>query len=249
MRERISAEQRDRVAAVLAEAGAEAEANARDRYGAVKNVPEWVRAMQKELEQQGAWTTGIESDRRGRGSSINVDVYSISKGEQLAVVQVRECVFHPRRYSRIRKDYYLIGRNENGRAFAHPVSGFRRSRRVQADLSTGVRIALAKIWGCNEDDLDDVVRNGDVAFVPVHRLPTDAVLVEEGHAVVRDSHHVRALASGKLYRVGDELYVTGRAKIEHTKHQHPTARVRGGVWRVVAGERGEVWGFSEPTAD
>lgn len=220
----------------------------RDRFGALKAVPGWLRVILDDLDGT-AWSTGIESDRRGRGSAINASVYSYSDGEMLAVVQVREAVFDPRRYTRVRKDYYLIGRNENGLAFAHPIPEFRRSARIQRELTAGVRIALAKIWGCDEDDLSDIVRNGDVAFVPVDRLPSGATLVESGEGIVRESHHLGALGNGKLYRAGDDLYATGRARLDHAKHQHPTARVRGGVWRVVAGGRGRVWGFSRPTAD
>jgi hypothetical protein len=232
-----------------------------------------VAELLRAVEIAGAWETGIESDRKGRGSSLNVDVYGYDERRQLAVVQVRQCIFRPGRFKRVRKDYYLIGRNENGNAFAHPVEATARPLSLRSP-EEAVLYILARVWDCAQEDVDDIKRNGDVAFVPVGTLPEGAELLEQGYAVVRESHHVMALAGGKVYRmplcgkaVGAPVlasgwvahahtdacrwvyYVAGRAKIEHSKRQHPTARVRGGVWRVQAAERGSVWGFTAPTAD
>ncbi len=221
----------------------------RGPYGEInaRHVPAWVTATLKALDGN-AWTTDIESDKKHRGSSINVDVYSCDEARQLAVVQVRQCVFHPRRHPEVRKNYFLVGRNENGNAFAHPLE-FRRSKRVERDNETGVLIALSRVWACREEDVEDIVRNGDVAFVPVLRLPDGCVEVVGG-VTVRGSHHVSALQGGRVLRAADGThYVTGKAKIKHSKGQHPAAKVKGGIWRVQEGVRGEVWGFSRPTAD
>lgn len=221
----------------------------RDAWGALTTSPEWVRRLLDDLDGR-SWTTGIESDRKRRGSSINTSLYSYDEARQLALVQVRQCIFHPRRYSEVKKDYYLIGRNEIGTAFAHPVDVRAAGRVVSKyDVAAGVRLALTRIWDCAEEDLDQIVRNGDVAFIPVSRLPEGAELVTENAVVIRESHHVQAMSGAELFRVGEIYYVRGRAKIEHAKHQHPTARVRGGIWRVQAGIRAANWGFTAPTAD
>ncbi|MFH0779027.1 MAG: hypothetical protein V2A71_10460 [Candidatus Eisenbacteria bacterium] len=222
----------------------------RGNFGQITSTyPEIVKALLTDAEKAGAWTEGIESDKKHRGSSINVDLYSWDEGSGIALVQVRECVFHPKRFNRVRKDYYLLGRNENGQVFAHPANVRASGRVVNGDISAGVKLALSRIWDCDERDLDDIVRNGDVAFVPIRALPNGAELVEGNSATIRDSHHVKALYDGQVWKLGQQLYVTGRAKIEHVKGQHPTARVRGGIWRVQAGIKARTWGFSAPTKD
>jgi len=186
-----------------------------------------------------AWTSGLQSDRKGRGESINVEVTAEANvlGQQLALVQVRQCRFRPGRFNRVRKDYYLTGRNENGNAFAHPVT---------ATARTTVRQALARVWGCDPRDLDDVRRNGDVAFVPVRGVLPDGLDPVEESVLLAGSHRL----SGDVFRDRNGvLYVRGNAKITHAKHQHPTARTRGGWWRVQVAERAAGWGFSAPTAD
>ena len=193
---------------------------------------------------------GIASDKKQRGTSINVDCYSYDQGRGLAVVQVRQCQFRPGRFNRVRKDYYLIGTNENGNAFAHPIETVARSKKTFETAEAGVLLALSRIWNCKTDEVDYIVRNGDVAFVPVVRVPATAQVVEGNQITVRESHHVKALADSKIYRDADgTIYVKGIAKIEHSKGQHPTAKVKGGSWRVVAGARAATWGFSSPTAD
>jgi hypothetical protein len=258
----------------------------RDTYGALNTVPPWVRQLLTDLDDGIAWTTGIESDRKRRGHAVNTAVYSYDDSRGLAVVQVRQAIFHPRRFTEVRKNYFLVGRNESGRAFAHPIEARASGRLTSEDVAAGVRLALTRIWDCDEEDLDDIVRNGDVAFVPVRRLPDEAEPVTENMVTIRESHHVQGLAGSEILRVyrlcsrpahthseacgpaeegpfscglsehahdaaqcGLTYYIRGRAKIEHAKHQHPTARVRGGIWRVQAGIRAIVWDFSRATVD
>lgn len=197
-----------------------------------------------------AWSTGIESDRKRRGTSINIDVCDETtwQGQQLALVQVRECRFRPGRYSRVRKDYYLVGRNENGNVFAHP---------VDAKSNTPILEVLSAIWGCDLRDLSDIVRNGDVALIPVRSIPTDAQPVTgsisadmlTGADISAQSHVVTGELRVIWRASGAEVYVQRAGKIEHSKGQHPTARVKLGWWRVQVAARGNVWGFSRPTAD
>lgn len=186
-----------------------------------------------------AWTTGIESDKKRRGSAINVLVTSESVwlGQRLAVVQVREATFHPKRFTRVRKDYYLCGRNETGTPFAHPIDATARDT---------VRKVLSRVWRCDIRDLDDIERNGDVAFVPVRKVP-DLEPVEGAEPIVLAGSH---RLTGKVYRSPKgTLYVRKSGRLEHAKGQHPTVRVREGLWRVQVATRAEGWGFSRPTAD
>lgn len=220
-------------------------------YGEItpSSYPSFARTLIANAEKAGAWREGIESNKRGRGESINVDLYSFDETRGMALVQVRQCRFGGK-YNKVRKDYYLLGTNENGNVFAHPVDVRASGRVIGSDPTAGITLALSRIWNCREKDLDFIVRNGDVAFVYVGTLPADAQLCEINAITIRESHHVQGLHDGKIYRTPDgTYYVAGRAKIEHGPGQHPTARVKGGVWRVQEGIRARVWGFSAPTKD
>jgi hypothetical protein len=105
------------------------------------------------------------------------------------------------------------------------------------------------VWECDVRDLDDVRRNGDVAFVPVRSIPADAQLLD-GWIVLANSHRVEgALRVRWLHDDEIEVYTTRAAQIVHTKRQHPTAKVKVGWWRVQVARREQRWAFARPTAD
>jgi hypothetical protein len=216
----------------------------RNSYGALTIYPDFIKALLREAETAGAWTTGIESDKKKRGSAINVDVYGYDSADGLAIVQVREAVFHPRRYTRVRKDYYLIGHTESGNFFAHPVASPARSSQALDSPRACVRWVLAKIWQCREDELEDIERQGDVAFIPVRSCPKGAIQVT-GPVRLRDSHEL----TGEIWTVGDTYYVRRGARLVHLKRQHKTVKAREGWYRVQVGIREEVWGFTAPKGD
>ncbi len=75
--------------------------------------------------------TGIESDKKRRGTAINVDI--VKETEALFLLQVRTTHFHPRRYNDVSKEYFLCGRRaDNNEAFA-----------VAVDARSTTPIALA----------------------------------------------------------------------------------------------------------
>jgi len=222
----------------------------RGHFGQLLSHPSWVGAILKDLDGV-AWETGIESDKKQRGESVNVDVYSYDEARGLAVVQVRWCRFRPGRYNKVRKDYYLIGRNENSQAFAHPVDSVARSKSALASIQGGVIFALTHIWDCTEVQLYKIIRNGDVALIPLssrdeNRISPHWELWEGTKVLIAESHLVEApqFYSSK----SGELYARGRVTIRHLKGQHPTVTGEG-LWRVQHGVRADTWGFSRPTAD
>lgn len=219
----------------------------RNQYNALMIVPDWCRALMTEAEKSGAWRTGIESDRKQRGSAINCDLYGYNEEQGLAVVQVRQAVFHPRRFTQVRKDYYLIGRTETGGFFAHPVESPARSSKALEYPEATVRYVLAKIWNCREQDLGDIERQGDVAFVPVRSIPKSATPITNGEAVtIRDTHQL----TGDLWRdVDGTVYARRGARLVHTKGQHAPVRAKAGLYRVQPGIRAENWGFTAPHGD
>jgi hypothetical protein len=221
----------------------------RDIYNAIpaSGLPKFVKDLLIDAENAGAWTTGIESDKRLRGDAINVAVYGYNETTGLVVVQVRQCVFHPRRFNRVRKDYYLCGSNEIGTFFAHPVKSPCRSVRINTETpEETVRRVLCAIWGVTDAYLDDVVRQGDVAFIPVVRIPKSARRIEGTEVLIRDTHKVIA---PEIYSDGTDYYVKRGAKMLHTKQQHAQVKAREGLYKVVAGERVCNWGFTAPVGD
>lgn len=219
----------------------------RDQYNALTYVPEWCRALMGAAEAAGAWRTGIESDKKQRGTAINCDLYGYDASHGVAVVQVREATFHPRRHTRIRKDYYLIGRTETGGFFAHPVESPARSSKALASPEATVEFVLSRVWGCRPQDVHEIERQGDVAFVPVARLPADATPVPADETVViRDTHKL----TGDLWRTQDgTLYARRGARLVHTKRQHKPVKAKAGLYRVQPGIRAETWGFTAPRGD
>jgi len=202
----------------------------------------WVKELVDRVEEAGVFSTGIVSDKKQRGQSVNVSLYGY--WEDSAVIQVRQCTFHPRKYNRVRKDYYLVGTLENGSPFAHPIETPARSRRAMTTPEACVRYVQARLWGCDEDDLPHIVRQGDVALVPA-RLPRDAEPVMDEEIVLAGSHRLRAK---RMWRSGDDIYVS-HASLHHLPGEHSHVRQNSGIRRVVVAPRASTWGFSAPTAD
>lgn len=217
----------------------------RNGYNALLHSPEWCVELMREAEKSGAWQTGIDSDRKQRGSAVNCDLYGYDEAQGLAVVQVRQSTFHPSRYTRVRKDYYLIGHTETGGFFAHPVDTPARSAKALATPEATVRFVLSRIWNCREKDLDDIERQGDVAFVPVPKIPETAVK-QGGEIVIRDTHRL----TGDVWKDSDgTLYTKRGARLVHTKRQHAPIKAKAGVYRVQPGIRAQNWGFTAPHGD
>lgn len=218
----------------------------RNDFNALTSVPAFVTALLSAAEKAGAWRTGIESDNKKRGSAINCDCYGYDESAGLAVVQVRQAVFHPKRFTEVRKDYYLIGTTETGTFFAHPVESPARSKWALATPRQTVAFVLSKIWNCKPTDLDEIERQGDVAFVPVYRIPATAERIESGTVTIRETHRL----TGDLYQDTDGTIYTRRgARLVHSKRQHATVKARAGAYRVQPGVRATTWGFTAPKGD
>ena len=206
--------------------------------------PAWCEAIIDELNGV-AFEVGIESDKKHRGSAVNVDVMDCDEPQKLFVMQVRKTDFRPGRFSRTRKDYFLCGRNENGNVFAHPVNVI--------STNANVTTALCRIWNVTPSILPKIVRQGDVAVIPergvtfkdVEPLPAMEFTVDSATA----SH---IFTPGAIYAKGTTFYVAGSIQIRHEKGQHPfvsAALDPRKLYRVQVGIRASTWGFARPTAD
>ena len=218
----------------------------RNHFGALIHVPDWAQQLVKAAEKAGTYTTGIASNsRRTRARSINVDAYGYCAQRQLVVIQVRECRYRQGRFNKVRKDYYMLGYIESGEVFAHPVESPARSKTAMASPEACVDWTLSQVWDCAIADLPEIRRQGDVAFIPAH-LPKEAHPLVVQTIMVRGTHVIEA---DRIWQDGATIYVSRRARALHTKGEHAPVRVRHGVFRVQAGIRAKVWGFTAPVGD
>lgn len=216
----------------------------RNDFGAIIELPEFVKTLLIDAEKAGCWSTGIVSDKKNRGTSINTSVYGFDATEGVAVVQVRECQFRPGRYSKVRKDWYMLGRVESNAIFTHAIDSPIRSKLAREDAQFCCDFARATIWGCKIDDLSDIIRQGDIALIPIRKIPEDAVKMSDD-LILRDTHKVR----GDVW-VKDGVYYTRRGTtVTHSKGEHVKIKATEGVYRIATGYRADVWGFSAPTID
>ena len=128
----------------------------RNEWNAITEWPEFAKKLRYEAEKAGVFQTGIESDKRQRGSAINCDLYGYNN--DLIVLQIRQCIFRPGRFNKVRKDYYLIGKTETGGLFAHPVETPARSKKALETPENTVNWVLGKIWDCSPDELPLIKR-------------------------------------------------------------------------------------------
>ncbi len=217
----LDAETRKRISALVAEAGEAAK-----------------------VDEHGNWDFGIERlNRRGtRWAALNWDLYGYGldahSGAPLAVIQVRQAV-SGRRWTRIRKNYFLVGQNEDGSTFAHPVSAHVVHHAIRAGRDV-VKATQDWIFGC---DYGQVRRQGDIALIPLRRAcgertPLRSLLLEDSHAL--EASEIRFGADGVVYAKDPTLI--------HLPHTHPTVGAAG--WhKVVTGRRAPFWKFAAPTVD
>ena len=218
---RLDAETRERVEALVADAASAAK-----------------------VDEHGTWEFGITSlNRRGtRWQALNWALYGhghdAHTGALLVVVQVRQAV-KGRRWTQVRKNYYLIGHNEDGTAFAHPVSAHVVHHAIRAGQDV-VRAVQGWIFGC---DYAQLLRQGDIALIPLRRAagertPLRTMVLEDSHEL--QASEIRLGAGGMVYAKDPRL--------THLPGAHPTVAATG--WhKIVSGRRAPFWRFAAPTVD
>ena len=196
------------------------------------------------IDEHGSWDFGIARlNRRGtRWQALNWDLYAygtdVHSGTLLAVVQVRQ-VISGRRWNRVRKNYFLLGQNEDGTAFAHPVSAHVVHHAIRAGRDV-IRAVQDWIFGA---DYGEVRRQGDLALIPLRRAcgertPLQMMLLEDSHEL--QASEIRFGAGGVVYAKDPTLI--------HLPGTHPTVGAAG--WhKIVSGRRAAFWRFAAPTVD
>jgi hypothetical protein len=194
------------------------------------------------VDEHGSWEFGGEVDHAGRGSALNWDLYAIGSDYHsnalLIVIQIRHYFKAVRRhFPSIRKNYYLLGKNEDNTVFAHPVE----SRVIHHAIKKDADVILAVQKWIFGSDYTKVIRQGDIALIRVKRPLGELQTTTE--IVLEDSHKVSA----------DEIFLNGIYHVKnpvmvHMPNTHP--QISGEGWyKVKVGNRAKYWKFAAPTAD
>ena len=201
-------------------------------------------ASASKVDEHGSWEFGITRlNRRGtRWAALNWDLYGYGtdahSGRPLVVIQVRQSV-SGRRWNRVRKNYYLLGTNEDGTAFAHPV----HANVVHAAIRAGQDVVKSVQDWVFGGDYAQMLRQGDIALIPMRRAcgertPLRSMVLEDSHAL--EASEIRFGAGGVVYAKDPRLV--------HLPGAHPPVAADG--WhKVVSGRRAAFWRFAAPTVD
>jgi hypothetical protein len=208
----------------------------------VRNLVKLAANAQK-VDEHGNWDFGLDFDRKGRGSALNWDLYAVGRDlhtrKTLAVIQIRQFVRQSKNwYPNIKKSYFLLGRNEDNTVFAHPVE----SRVIHAAIKKDADVIQAVQRWIFGTEYNKVIRQGDVALVPLTRKP-NAPTVESNQVLLQDSHELVAdeiLENGHLYALNPAII--------HLPGTHPNYDLSG-WYKVIPGKRADFYKFAAPTID
>ncbi len=196
------------------------------------------------VDEHGSWDFGIDSNRkRSRWTALNWDLYAfgsdIHSGKLLIVIQIRRSSTERGRYVNVRKNYFLVGTNEDDSTFVHPVE----SAVVHAAIRKGkdvIRAVQDWIFG---GDYAGMLRQGDLALIPMRRRPAKDSRIAKRTMTIEGSHELKASSiwhNGGLYAEDPTL--------THTPGTHPVVAAQG-IYKIVVGKRASFWQFAAPTVD
>ena len=196
----------------------------------------------KKIDEHGNWEFEASFDGKGRGYATNWDLYGygrdIHNKKLLAVIQIRRYVREKKNwYPSIRKNYFLLGRNEDGSVFSHSVE----SRTIHAAINSGKEVVKACQDWIFQVDYRKVIRQGDIALVPVRKALGE--ITTEKTVILQDSHLLYAdeiFSNGTIYALNPYLV--------HQPHVHPDIKAQG-LYKIVVGQRAAYWRFAAPTID
>jgi len=198
------------------------------------------------IDEHGGWEFGIQKLTRRRSRALNWDLYGFGRdphtGQFLIVIQVREWT-EGRRWNTVRKSYFLLGYNEDGTAFAHPVSANVVHAAIRRNDAPQAVIDAVQSWIFG-GDYGRMIRQGDVALVPLKRRPVGTKGQRRRLAILEGSHELRA---NIIAEVDGKLYAKDPTMI-HIPGTHSTVEGQG-WYRIVVGRRARFWDFATPTID
>lgn len=248
----------------------------RDRYGALVEIPPHIQAVLDELDGV-SWDVGRHSGSEG-GFYVNISLYDVATDLMrlpgtapalpCALVQVRYYAPVPRdsfgeSFPGIRKNYALVGRNEDGSAYSHPVTC--HARRVRGPLGSMCSKAQAWIFGLKSSVKDRAAllrqmwRQGDVALSPAElsagrRSPFEGTAPKFTRTLpfrrpvqVMDTHWLDRFSEVTVDRNGEVLEVVDPVLV-HRRGEHLPLRLAG-RYRVHRGQRAAWHDHAVPTFD
>lgn len=197
------------------------------------------------IDEHGNWDFSASFDKKGRGSAINWDLYGygldVHTGQLLIVLQVRQYIKrHKNWWPTVHKNYFLVGRNEDGSTFAHSVS----HAPIFAAIRAGRDVVLAVQNWIFGGDYSAMLRHGDLALLPLRARPAGSKGQLRKHAVLEESHE---LSATQIAIVENRIYAKN-PMLHHMPGTHPDVSARG-WFRIMIGARAKFWGFSAPTID
>ena len=198
------------------------------------------------IDEHGNWQFSAEFDKAGRGHATNWSLYGIGRDyftrRLLIVIQIRQWVKHTRRgYPNVRKSYFLLGRNEDNSAFAHPVE----SRVVHSAIRSGVDVVRACQNWMFSGNYMRMQRQGDIAMLPISSTAhLRQASSSTGEVTLQESHQ---LSAREFKRVGDNLYAKN-PELRHLPRTHPDIAGQG-WWKIIVSRRGRFYDFAVPTVD
>lgn len=202
-------------------------------------------ASADKVDEHGSWDFSAAFDSKGRGQAINWDLYGVGydchSGALLIVVQIRKYEKrHKNWFPSIRKNYFLVGTNEDGTTFAHAVSHAPIFAAIRSERDV-VKAVQDWIFG---GDYCAMIRHGDLALIPMKSRPAGTKGQLRKSAVLEESHE---LSATQIANVEGRIYAKNPTLV-HLPGAHPT--VSGHGWfRIVVGKRAEFWKFAAPTID
>lgn len=216
----------------------------RDGYGAIypSDVPALVQALLERVLSEIGFEPGIESlNERGGFIANNCSVYGWDLSQGLVALQFRQAWKRKENHwLSSKKVYALAGLDEGDQLFCHAVaSSFQRMRDIDNAYPIDVvRWAESKIFRIPVARLSTIIRQGDVALVPVRSIPAAAVPSDKAELVLRGSHRV---VFGGVYRRDPETkrrFVDGMVRIDHIPGQHKAIDADG-RFEIILGARRE----------
>lgn len=223
----------------------------RGEFGAISSaqIPDSIKNLLAQVSQQAGWKTGITSAGMAKGGyeARNIEVYGYDTDRDLAVIQIRRSWKKKTSwFPSVSKAYALIG-SDDGQIFSHPLAASPCRNHHLSTLSPAdvVQWAESKIFGVSLSELATMVRQGDIALIPVKKLPPDLTDITSKYqkggggvatGLLRSSH--RFDVDGRLLVPHDQrvAFVDGSIEIVHTKSQHKAISGTG-KFRLVVGHR------------
>ncbi len=216
----------------------------RNSFGAIKSgYPTAIDGLLKAVCNATGIETGIiERNKKGGYNAINIDIYGYDIDRNLIAIQIRQTWKIKETYFTNQRKYYALAGVDDGQIFCHAIpTSFRSIPDLDAKSPEEVvRWAEGKIFRVPPARVATIIRQGDVALIPVRSIPRVATVVQPdadglSRLIVRESHNVRV--DGILYSdQAGRRWADGLVQIDHEPGQHRSIDADG-RFEIVAGEK------------